>query len=67
MAGVEHVGIGSDFDGVPALPDGLQTAAALPALTDRLQQRGMSDEEILAVLGGNFLRAFDAVEAGARR
>ena len=67
VAGVEHVGIGSDFDGVPALPDGLQTAAALPALTDRLQQRGMSDEEILAVLGGNFLRAFDAVEAGARR
>jgi membrane dipeptidase len=67
VAGAEHVGIGSDFDGVPALPDGLQTAAALPALTDRLQQRGMLDEEILAVLGGNFLRAFDAVEAGARQ
>src|SRR5258708_263848 len=64
VAGVEHVGIGTDFDGVPALPDGLQTAAALPALTDRLQQRGMSDEEILALLGGNFLRAFDAVGAG---
>jgi len=67
VAGIEHVGIGSDFDGVPALPDGLPTVAALPALTDRLQQRGMSDEEILAVLGGNFLRALDAVEAGARR
>src|SRR5258708_29947804 len=39
VAGIEHVGIGSDFDGVPALPDGMQTAAALPALTDRLQQR----------------------------
>lgn len=67
VAGVEHVGIGSDFDGVPSLPDGMQTAAALPALTERLQQRGMADDEILAVLGGNFLRAFDAVEAGAKR
>ncbi len=67
VAGIEHVGIGSDFDGVPALPDGMQTAAALPALTERLQQRGMSDDDILAVLGGNFLRTFDAVEAGARR
>jgi membrane dipeptidase len=67
VAGLDHVGIGSDFDGVPALPDGMQTAAALPALTERLQQRGMSDDDILAVLGGNFLRVFDAVEAGAKR
>jgi membrane dipeptidase len=52
---------------VPALPEGLQTAAQLPRVTERLQQRGMSDEEILKVLGGNFLRAFDAVEEGARR
>lgn len=66
IAGIDHVGIGSDFDGVPALPDGLQTAAALPSVTDRLQQRGLSDEEILKVLGGNFLRVFDAVEAGAK-
>jgi membrane dipeptidase len=67
VAGIDHVGIGSDFDGVPALPEGLQTAAQLPRVTERLQQRGMSDEEILKVLGGNFLRAFDAVEEGARR
>ncbi len=65
VAGIDHVGIGSDFDGVPALPDGLQTAAALPAVTERLQQRGLSDDEILKVLGGNFLRAFDAIEEGA--
>jgi membrane dipeptidase len=65
VAGIDHVGIGSDFDGVPALPDGLQTAAALPSITERLQQRGLSDEEILKVLGGNFLRAFDLIEAGA--
>src|SRR5256714_6993889 len=64
VAGIDHVGIGSDFDGVPALPNGLQTAAALPSVTERLQQRGLSDDEILKVLGGNFLRAFDAIEAG---
>jgi membrane dipeptidase len=67
VAGLEHVGIGSDFDGVPALPDGMQTAAALPALTERLQQRGLPDDDILGVLGGNFLRVFDTVEAGAKR
>jgi membrane dipeptidase len=65
VAGVEHVGIGSDFDGVPALPDGLQTAASLPALTDRLMQRGFGEEDVTRVLGGNFLRAFEAIE-GAR-
>ena len=67
VAGINHVGIGSDFDGVPALPEGLQTAAGLPAITERLQQRGLSDEDILKVLGGNFLRAFEAIEAGAKR
>ncbi len=66
IAGIDHVGIGSDFDGVPALPEGLQTASALPSVTDRLQQRGLSDDEILKVLGGNFMRVFDAVEAGAK-
>jgi membrane dipeptidase len=65
VAGIEHVGIGSDFDGVPALPDGLQTAASLPALTDRLMQRGFSEEDVTRVLGGNFLRAFEEIERSA--
>ncbi|HUP46206.1 MAG TPA: dipeptidase [Thermoanaerobaculia bacterium] len=65
VAGAEHVGIGSDFDGVPALPEGLETAAALPALTARLLERGMSEQEVEKVLGGNFMRVFEAVEAGA--
>jgi membrane dipeptidase len=67
VAGPDHVGIGSDFDGVPALPDGLLTAAGLPALTERLQQRDVSDDEILKILGGNFLRAFAAIEAGTKK
>lgn len=64
VAGIDHVGIGSDFDGVPALPEGLLTASGLPALTDRLMQRGMSAGDVEKVLGANFLRVFEAVEAG---
>jgi membrane dipeptidase len=66
VAGIDHVGIGSDFDGVPSLPDGLGTASALPALTARLLERGMREEDVEKVLGGNFLRAFEAVERGRR-
>jgi membrane dipeptidase len=65
VAGIEHVGIGSDFDGVPALPEGLTTAAGLPALTARLLERGMSESDVEKVLGANFLRVFEAVEAAA--
>ncbi len=66
VAGVDHVGIGSDFDGVPALPEGLHTAATMPAITERLLARGMPEEDVLKVLGGNFLRVFEAVERAAR-
>jgi membrane dipeptidase len=62
VAGIDHVGIGSDFDGVPALPNGLQTAASLPALTARLLDRGMSESDVEKVLGGNFMRAFEQIE-----
>jgi membrane dipeptidase len=66
VAGIDHVGIGTDFDGVPALPSGLETAAALPRLTEGLQRRGLSDDDIEKVLGGNFMRAFEAIESGRR-
>jgi membrane dipeptidase len=62
VAGIDHVGIGSDFDGVPALPAGLQTAAGLPAVTARLLERGMHEHEVEKVLGGNFLRTFETIE-----
>ncbi|HEX7833613.1 MAG TPA: dipeptidase [Thermoanaerobaculia bacterium] len=62
VAGIDHVGIGSDFDGVPSLPRGLETAAGLPALTARLMERGMSDADVEKVLGGNFMRAFGDIE-----
>jgi membrane dipeptidase len=66
VAGIDHVGIGSDFDGVPALPDGLTSASHLPALTARLLERGMGEEDVEKVLGGNFMRVFGEVEGGRR-
>jgi membrane dipeptidase len=66
VAGIDHVGIGSDFDGVPALPTDLQTASGLPLLTARLLERGMSEDDVEKVLGGNFLRVFEQIEAGRR-
>lgn len=66
VAGIDHVGIGSDFDGVPALPEGLTDASFLPALTARLLARDVSEEEIQKILGGNFLRVFELIERGAR-
>lgn len=66
VAGVDHVGIGSDFDGVPSLPQGLQTAATLPRLTDRMLERGIAEGDIEKILGANFLRVFEAIEGGKR-
>jgi membrane dipeptidase len=64
VAGIDHVGIGTDFDGVPSLPDGLGTASGLPMLTARLLERGMAAADVEKVLGGNFIRVFEAVEGG---
>jgi membrane dipeptidase len=66
VAGVEAVGIGSDLDGVPMLPEGLDRIDRLPALTARLLERGFHERELELILGGNFMRAFEAVENGAR-
>ena len=65
VAGIDHVGIGSDFDGVPALPTGLETASSLPKVTARLLERGLSESDIEKILGANFLRAFGEIERGA--
>src|SRR5438067_2435740 len=59
------VGIGSDFDGVPALPEGLQTASSMPRVTARLLERGLSEGDVEKILGGNFMRVFEQVEGGA--
>ena len=66
LLGVDHVGIGSDFDGVGGeLANELKTVADFPNLVAGLQARGYSDADIRKILGGNLLRAWAAIEAGA--
>jgi membrane dipeptidase len=67
IAGIDHVGLGSDFDGVTSLPEGIDSAADLPKITQALLQRGYTREQIHKVLGGNFLRVMHEVEATAKR
>ena len=69
VAGIDHVGLGSDFDGVPNLPEGLRDVADLPVITYELLRRGHSDADVLKILGGNFMRVFAEAErvAGIER
>jgi membrane dipeptidase len=63
VAGVDHVGLGSDFDGVSgATPEGVNSAADLPKITQALLDRGYSADDIHKILGGNLLRVFAEVE-----
>jgi membrane dipeptidase len=67
VAGVDHVGLGSDFDGVSgATPEGIDSAADLPKITQALLDRGYSAENIHKILGGNLLRVFRQVEKVSR-
>lgn len=56
VAGIDHVGIGSDFDGVPSVPKGLEDVSKMPNLTDALLRRGYKEKDIQKIMGGNFLR-----------
>lgn len=68
VIGIDHVGIGSDFDGVSGnLPVELRTVADYPNLVAGLQARGYKDDAIRKILGGNLLRVWRAVEAAARK
>ena len=59
VAGVDHVGIGSDFDGVTALPTGMEDVTMLPRIAQALIDRGYSDADIKKILGGNMLRVLE--------
>ena len=66
-AGIDHVGLGSDFDGVSgATPQGINSAADLPKITQALVDRGYNEEQIHKILGGNLMRAFREVERVSR-
>jgi len=63
VAGIDHVGLGSDFDGIGGqLPEGIDSAADLPKITAALMARGYSAEDCRKILGGNLLRVFREVE-----
>jgi membrane dipeptidase len=67
VAGVDHVGIGSDFDGIDTTPEGLEDASKFPDLFAELIRRGWSDADLKKLAGQNLLRAFRAAEATAAR
>jgi len=60
MIGVDHVGLGSDFDGIQSAPRGLDDVTNMPLITAELLKRGYSEKDIKKILGGNFIRVFEA-------
>jgi membrane dipeptidase len=66
VAGIDHVGIGSDFDGVPKLPAQMKDVSCYPLLTQIMLDRGYTKEQIHKVLGGNLMRVFAAAEKVSR-
>ncbi len=67
VGGVDHVGLGSDFDGIDSAPRGMEDASKLPNLVRELARRGYSEEDLEKILGGNLLRVMRQVEEVARR
>jgi len=66
VAGIDHVGIGADFDGANDMPEGAQDVSMLPNITYELLKRGYSEQDIRKILGENLLRAFAEVERVSR-
>lgn len=67
VVGPDHVGIGSDFDGVFAVPEGMEDCSKLPNLTAALLARGYGEDDLVKVLGGNVLRVMGACQVEAVR
>ncbi|MCP3100584.1 dipeptidase [Myxococcus sp. K15C18031901] len=66
VAGVDHVGLGSDFDGINSTPEGIDSVADLPRITEALLARGYTREQLHKILGGNLLRVFREAERVSR-
>jgi membrane dipeptidase len=67
VAGIDHIGIGSDFDGITSVPVGLEDVSKYPALTAELLKRGYADGDVKKILGLNVLRALRRAEEVAAR
>jgi membrane dipeptidase len=66
LVGADHVGLGSDFDGTFAVPEGLEDVSKLPIITYHLLKRCYKEEDIVKILGGNLLRVFAEVQKAAQ-
>jgi len=64
VAGADHACLGSDFDGIPTIPTGMEDASKLPWLTAELRRRGYTKDQLEKILGGNVLRVLEANERG---
>jgi membrane dipeptidase len=67
VAGIDHVGIGTDFDGIPVTPQGIDSAADLPRITMALTARGYTAEDMKKLLGCNLLRVLRDVQSAAEK
>jgi membrane dipeptidase len=67
VAGIDHIGLGGDFDGITSVPDGLEDVSKYPALTAELLRRGYKDDDVKKILGQNVLRVMREVEKTAAR
>jgi membrane dipeptidase len=67
VAGIDHVGLGSDFDGIPDAPVGLEGVNRFPALLEELMRRGWSDRDIGKLAGENLLRVMASAEQVGER
>jgi membrane dipeptidase len=66
VAGVDHVGIGSDFDGIGAVPEGMEDVSKLPKIREELTRRGYSEADVRKIMGENFMRVFAEAERVAK-
>ena len=67
VAGIDHVGVGSDFDGSPSMPEGLEDVSGYPRLFTELAARGYADDDLSKIAGRNVLRVMRAAERTAER
>jgi membrane dipeptidase len=67
VVGADHVGLGSDFDGITTAPEGLEDCSRVPSITAELVRRGYAEEDIVKILGENFLRVLGEVEKSAAK
>jgi membrane dipeptidase len=66
VGGIEHVGLGSDFDGIDSAPLGMEDISKLPDLVRELARRGYNEQDLKKILGGNLLRVMQQVEHVSR-